>query len=243
MSLLSLPIIYITGATACGKGTLGKMLAHNFELYHISIGDLKREHLAHIRAGLPGMAEPIKKLAEDGQVIPNEMLKQYEVVPAVLQYYNHRASNGRGTWTTNLAAVMLNEAVSNANTLARESGLYKGIVIDGHPLSSGKISENIVKMFKAAYAGLTIVMDSPREVARQRYLERARSPGKIEEVFEKRMDLTDLILPAFIELMAGYGDIVYSTNEGTMSIDDAYESLLAKLQDNNAWLAFTNQTT
>ncbi|KAI0862347.1 P-loop containing nucleoside triphosphate hydrolase protein [Xylaria cubensis] len=219
MSLPSLPIIYITGATACGKGTLGKMLARDFRLYHISIGDLRREHLADIRAGLPGMPEHIRKLANDGQTIPDEILELYgTAVPAVLHYYNHRALGRR----------------------ARETGLYKGIVIDGHPLSGGIISERVVGMFRAAYAGITIVMESPREIAKQRYLERARTSSKSEEAFEKRMDLTERILPDFIGLMAGYGNIVCSTNDGTMSIDDAYETLLSNLQDNNAWLTFTN---
>lgn len=243
MSLPSLPIIYITGATACGKGTLGKMLARDFGLYHISIGDLRREHLADIRAGLPGMPEHIRKLANDGQTIPDEILEPYGTVPAVLHYYNHRAAGRRGTWTINLATTMLNEAITNANTLARETGLYQGIVIDGHPLSGGVISERVVGMFRAAYAGITIVMESPREIAKQRYLERARTSSKSEEAFEKRMDFTERVLADFIELMANYGNIVYSTNDGTMSIDDAYETLLSNLQDNNAWLTFTNNQT
>ncbi|KAI1752931.1 P-loop containing nucleoside triphosphate hydrolase protein [Xylaria castorea] len=241
MSLLSLPIIYLTGATACGKGTIGKMLAHNFRLYHISMGDLRREHLASIRAGVPWMADSIRKLVNNGQIIPDELLEQYETVPAVLQYYNHRASGRRGSWSIKIASAMLNEAITRVNILAQEEGLYKGIIIDGHPLSSGKVSERVVEMLKAAYVGITIVMESPRAVAKQRYLERARISNETEERFDERMATTDRVLPGFIEFMAGFGDIVRSTNDDTMSIDDAYETLLSNLQNSNAWLTFTNQ--
>ncbi|KAH8166589.1 hypothetical protein CIB48_g1669 [Xylaria polymorpha] len=240
MSVSTLPIIYITGATATGKTIIGKILAGEFNLYHVSMGDLRRAHLASLQAGVPEMGESIRAHVKNNTVIPDALLAPYTTVPAVLAYHNHRASKGRG-WSTDIASIMLNEAITRANDLARAKGGINGIIIDGHPLTSGNLSQEIVQQHIREYGGLTIVLESPREVARQRYLNRARLLSDNKERFEKRMELTNQVLPEFIEYMAGFGEIVRSNNDETMWIEDVYDSLLLKLKQSNAWLTFTKQ--
>ncbi|KAI0486641.1 P-loop containing nucleoside triphosphate hydrolase protein [Xylaria cf. heliscus] len=221
MSLINLPIIYLTGATACGKGTLGKMLAFNFRLYHISMGDLRRSHLDALRIGVPWMSEPIRQHIRDGEIVPRELTNPYEAMPAVLLYHNDRVS-GRRSWSTETASAMLREEMVRMSALAQSE-------------------ENLVQEYRNIYAGLTIVMETPIEVARQRYLERARMPSENEARFDRRMESTLIALPGFIDLMANYGEIVRSTNDDTMSVDEAYETLIENLNQSNTWLTFTGQ--
>ncbi|GAW19164.1 hypothetical protein ANO14919_086480 [Xylariales sp. No.14919] len=242
---MSVVIVYLTGATACGKGTLGKRLAAEFGFYHISMGDLRRAHLDSIKLGVPHLDEAIREFVREERVIPPDLLAQYHTVPAVLQYYNHRASGSKG-WTTKLAAKMLSEELAVARALAKSQGeSVKVIILDGHPLTRGSNSSELVDIYKEVYAGLTIVLETPREVAKQRYLARARSAGNNSDRFESRMELTDSILYDFIELMAGFGEIVYSENNAAMSIDDAYNVLLSNLNKSSTWptlLALTGNT-
>ncbi|KAI0460685.1 P-loop containing nucleoside triphosphate hydrolase protein [Xylaria acuta] len=239
MSLQRLPIVYITGHPACGKTTISKWLADSFGLYHISMSDLRRAHLASIRAGVPWVAEPIRKYVKGGKIIPQHLLEQYEAVPAVLQYYNHITSGNRN-WTTEIASAMLNEEITRVSVLAQSEGKYKGIILDEHPLPEGTVSEDLVAMYKPA--GITIVIESSRKFARQRYLERVKILGENEERFNQRMKSTDRVLPRFIELMEGFGDIVrWKNDDDTMFADQVYRDLRSGLNKNNAWLTFTKQ--
>ncbi|TGJ81448.1 hypothetical protein E0Z10_g7320 [Xylaria hypoxylon] len=232
---MSVQIVYITGATACGKTTLGKRLAKNYGFYHISMGDLRRAHLDSIKLGLPHMDEAIREHVRAGTVIPETLLTQYHTVPAVLQYHNQRASHIRG-WTTNLAVKMINESLALARAVPKWEGeSVKVILLDGLPLTGGKVSAELVDIYKAESAGLTIVLESDRDVAKQRYLERMRLVTENAERFESRMELTDRILEDFIELMAGTGEVVRSKNDGDMNLYDAYDTLLSNLNKSKTW--------
>ncbi|KAI1194901.1 P-loop containing nucleoside triphosphate hydrolase protein [Nemania serpens] len=216
MSLLQTPIVYITGATATGKGTLGKRLATDFGFYHLSLGDLRRSYSKSIRAGVPW----------------NLLKEHYDTVPAILKHYN-LSVDGHRPWSTELASATIDEELAQAQAFEEVAGEYTGVIIDGHPLTSGETSSEILEIYKEAFSGLTIVIESPREVARQRYIDRARQAIENSARFETRMEATDMTLPGFIELMRGYGEVVCSTNDGTMSIDDAYNALLAELDKNS----------
>ncbi|RYC58041.1 hypothetical protein CHU98_g8180 [Xylaria longipes] len=231
---MALPIIYLTGATACGKGTLGKMLAKEFNLYYISIGDLRRAHLSAIRLGVPWMAESIREHLNEGKVIPGRLLQRYQTVPAVLRYYSLRLAGG-SEWSTQTGAVMIDEELTRLNALARSEGGIRGILIDGHPLTTGKVSGEIVERLSSSYESFTIVIESPRKVARQRYRERAIMPGDNEERFNQR-DQADKALPGFLKLISNFGEIIRSRNDETMSIDDAFNTLLSNLNKSEAWL-------
>ncbi|GAP91113.1 putative uridine kinase [Rosellinia necatrix] len=240
---MPLRIIYLTGASACGKGTLGKRLAADFGLYHISLGDVRRAHLDAINNGVPLLRNnAICEYVKQDKVIPPNLLARYDVVPAVLLYHNHRASRHRG-WTAQLAAAMMAEELSRIQEATESSGNSNaGVIVDGHPLTGGVISEEVVLMNMGQFAGLTIVIESPRETARQRFVERSRQITDNNERFETRMELTDRALPKFITLMAGFGEIVRSRNDESMTIDDAYNALLLALDRSRAWQLLIRET-
>lgn len=195
------------------------------------MGDLRRGHLKSIKAGIPSLKDrDITKCIQKGNEIPESVLARYDPVPAVLPYYNHR-TRGFQIWTVDVATAMLEEELARVRALEeRERGTNGGVVlIDGHPLTGGDASSEVVQKYLASYAGLTIVIESPRHVAKQRYIERARQPNTDGAHFEGRMDLTDRVLPWFIALMAGHGEIVWSKNDGDMTIEDAYDALCSEL--------------
>ncbi|KAI3336923.1 P-loop containing nucleoside triphosphate hydrolase protein [Xylariaceae sp. AK1471] len=219
---MSLPIIYLTGAAACGKGTLGKMLAANFGFYHLSMGDTRRKYLEATKGAIPGMPDEINKHILEGKEIPEELLAQFNPVPVVLKYHNCRV-NGINTWA--IAPDILEEKMMEA----RAEGKHKAIIIDGFPLRTGNVSKILVRHFIVPFSGLTIVIESPREVAKKRYIERARLVSENAEKFEARAERTDRALPPFIELMSELGSVVVSTNDDTMTIQDAYNALVSQL--------------
>ncbi|KAI1282174.1 hypothetical protein F5Y07DRAFT_386209 [Xylaria sp. FL0933] len=240
---MSVSIIYLTGATACGKGLLGKMLAESFGFSHVSIGELRRAHLESIRSGLPLSDERIRQCVREERAIPESLLAEFETVPAVLHYYNHRAAGRLNSWTVKLASKMLNEFFADVRSQAKSEGKpHQVVIVDGHPLTSGKHSAELVEMYATSYSGLTIVLESPREVSKKRYMERARQVGNLEERFEARMELTDRVLPGFLELMTKQGEVVHSRNEETMSPDMAFTHLLGVLNKSSAWLSLLEKT-
>ncbi|KAI1823580.1 P-loop containing nucleoside triphosphate hydrolase protein [Xylaria intraflava] len=232
------PIIYLSGATATGKGTLGKKLAANFGLYHVSMGDLRRRYLEKLRAGAPGIDHDIQQYIVEGKEIPQELLKRYNTIPAIIQYHNHRAQ-GLHSWTSQIASAMLEEELAELRAPGQQVGRYKAILIDGHPLTGGVVSQIFVEKYLPIYSGLTIAIDCPREVCKRRYVERARVLSENEAKFETRMALTDKALPVFLELMASYGEIVHSTNDDTMTIDDAYNALVGQLRESRVFFSLT----
>ncbi|KAI1113223.1 hypothetical protein F5Y14DRAFT_462755 [Nemania sp. NC0429] len=226
-------IVYIIGATATGKGTLGKRLATHFGFYHISLGEKRRSYGNAIRAELPSMSEAVRRCIQGGTAIPEDILQQYDPVPATLRYHNLLVGNHK-RWSAELASMIIDEELAKARALeAERGGEYTGIIIDGHPVTEGQISHRVIEAYKQAFSGLSIVIESPREVAQQRYLSRARLVIEDSTRFESRMKTTDKVLPGFIESMKGYGEVVFSTNDGTMTIDDAYHALLGELDKNS----------
>ncbi len=62
----------IMGVQGSGKGTQAKMLAHDFDLVHISVGDLFRWHIhAHTK-----MAARIKRVMAAGGLVPDEIVEE-----------------------------------------------------------------------------------------------------------------------------------------------------------------------
>jgi adenylate kinase family enzyme len=131
---------------------------------------------------------------------------------------------GRRTWTTKFASALIREKLAEAQA----AGKYKAIIIDGFPLTSGSHTEELVQEFRASYSGLTIVIESPRNLAKKRYLERFRLVTDNEERFEKRMTITVEVLPTFAAQMAKLGSVVYSMNDHE-TIEEAYDVLKSHL--------------
>ena len=62
----------IMGAQGCGKGTQAKLLKEEFDIVHISVGDIFRWHIqSHTKLGAR-----IKRLIADGQMVSDETVEQ-----------------------------------------------------------------------------------------------------------------------------------------------------------------------
>jgi adenylate kinase len=62
----------IMGVQGCGKGTQAKMLAGDFDLVHISVGDIFRWHIqSHTK-----MAARIRRLTAAGELVPDEIVEE-----------------------------------------------------------------------------------------------------------------------------------------------------------------------
>lgn len=61
--------IVLLGAPGCGKGTVGKILAENLKLAHISTGDLFRENLKNETE----LGKEAKVYMDKGELVPDEL--------------------------------------------------------------------------------------------------------------------------------------------------------------------------
>lgn len=62
----------IMGAQGCGKGTQAKLLKQDFDIVHISVGDIFRWHIqSHTKLGAR-----IKRLIADGKMVDDETVEQ-----------------------------------------------------------------------------------------------------------------------------------------------------------------------
>lgn len=72
----------IMGAQGSGKGTQAKLLARDFDLVHISVGDVFRWHVQnHTKLGAS-----VKRIVASGQLVPDEVVQ--EVVQARLALHD-----------------------------------------------------------------------------------------------------------------------------------------------------------
>jgi adenylate kinase len=62
----------ITGVQGCGKGTQAKMLKDDFDLVHISVGDIFRWHVqSHTK-----LAARIKRIVASGGLVPDDVVEE-----------------------------------------------------------------------------------------------------------------------------------------------------------------------
>jgi adenylate kinase len=62
----------IMGVQGCGKGTQAKLLAHDFDLVHISVGDIFRWHLqSHTK-----LAARIGRYTAAGELVPDDVVEE-----------------------------------------------------------------------------------------------------------------------------------------------------------------------
>jgi adenylate kinase len=72
----------IIGAQGCGKGTQAKLLAEDFDLVHISVGDIFRWHIqCHTK-----LAARIQRIMASGALVPDEIVE--EVVRTRLEQHD-----------------------------------------------------------------------------------------------------------------------------------------------------------
>ena len=72
----------IMGVQGCGKGTQAKLLAADFDLVHISVGDIFRWHIqSHTK-----LAARIRRLVDAGQLVPDDVVA--DIVHARLEEHD-----------------------------------------------------------------------------------------------------------------------------------------------------------
>ena len=60
----------IMGVQGCGKGTQDKLLADDFDLVHISVGDIFRWNIQHHTK----LAARIRRIVDDGHLVPDDIV-------------------------------------------------------------------------------------------------------------------------------------------------------------------------
>ncbi|KAJ3579380.1 hypothetical protein NPX13_g1181 [Xylaria arbuscula] len=254
---MSLKIIYLTGATASGKSCLGKKLAEEYGFHHLSMEDLERSHLESIREGVPFVDEAIRDCVRKGTMIPETFLDQYDTVPAVLQYYNHRAKElakdqpGQRSWSLEIAEKMLREGLADIRTLARlEDKPSKIVILEGLP-QIGVIWEELVKQLKDKYTGLTIVLQSSRRAVKERHAARVKSLHDEGRFFETQVDFTGRAVQDFLSSMSREDEVIYSESNNKDSdgsvrnkdanVSEAFNILVEKLGNSRVWRDLTKE--
>ncbi|KAI0190638.1 hypothetical protein EV127DRAFT_494056 [Xylaria flabelliformis] len=225
-----IPVIFLIGGAGSGKGTLGPGLASRFNLYHISLGETFRG-MRHKR--LPGMSEVINQFLIYDEVIPERHLAQFKPgpIPVALQYHNARAG---GTKEPYLCGIILREKTTE---LMSGSVVPRAIVIDGLQMvfESGEDFDQRLQDIAPSFSGLTIRIRCHESVALKRYLQRGRPGNDDIETFGSRMKYYDEWEPSILDFLGNKGVVVETTNDYTMTIDEAVQTLVNNLETVPQW--------
>ena len=75
----------IMGPQGCGKGTQAKMLASDFDLVHISVGDIFRWHIQnHTKLGAK-----VKRIVASGRLVPDDLVNEVMLERLGLHDWNY----------------------------------------------------------------------------------------------------------------------------------------------------------
>ncbi|KAI0592781.1 P-loop containing nucleoside triphosphate hydrolase protein [Biscogniauxia sp. FL1348] len=216
-----LPIISLLGIMCSGKGTLGPLVAAEFKLYHISIGDLLR---AVCSPPIQEAGEHINKMVENGELVPGELIDTLGRSAALaVRIHNYRVM--RDIVPSRIAFPILQEKIMELEA----EGTYRGVLLDGFPRQLDHCEEARELCFGPEFPTLVIYIDCPVEVARRRYLARARD-GDTAASFDKRLAQFEEHMPSLLRKFADEGILVSTVNEGSMTIDETYEALVTSLR-------------
>ncbi|KAI1770170.1 hypothetical protein F4818DRAFT_433686 [Hypoxylon cercidicola] len=190
------------------------------------------------------LGEFIEKNHKGGEFIPmddfREMCKKvHDVPPAVcLAAYIHQFQVLRETIPSHIAIPLLEEKIREINNEFENIYKYKGILLDGFPREFDHFTaaETIRSCTK-----LVIFLECPLDVARSRFLRRANSTddgAAYEQRLWKLLESQSYLIPELDqrELLLTF------TNDGSMTIDQAYETLVEKLSSNEKWRSIVGST-
>jgi len=168
----------LLGIPGSGKGTLGKKLAAEFNLHHISLGDWTRDLC---KAPIPGVSARINDLVKREVIIPDEILAAgYSniPVPAVLQMYNCKQRNESiRSIPYALRMAPFVKTLQDISSCAPKSR-PRAILLDGYPRTLAD-AKQLEELLGSTFPYLAISLECPSEVAMGRYLQRA-CKGDIE---------------------------------------------------------------
>ncbi|KAI1485403.1 P-loop containing nucleoside triphosphate hydrolase protein [Biscogniauxia mediterranea] len=215
------PIISLLGVMGSGKGTLGPLVAAEFKLCHISIGDLMR---AVCSPPIQEAGEYINKMIENGELVPSELIDTLSRSVALkVRIHNHRVV--RDIVPSHIALPILQRKILDLEV----EGTYNGVLLDGFPRQLDHCEEARELCFGPEFPTLVIYIDCPVEVARMRYLARARD-GDTAASFDKRLAQFEEHMPSLLRKLADEGLLVRAVIDGSMTVDEAYELLVASLR-------------
>ncbi|KAI1268187.1 hypothetical protein F5Y18DRAFT_424518 [Xylariaceae sp. FL1019] len=228
-----LPIIFLSGPTSTGKGTLGQMLAQHYPLSHISLGDLFRHHhtLLQNPQSLPYVTPQILTHLTSSLYIPPSLLSAFDLIPIPLLLHN---SIVRGENLNIHSSRILSDAIL---TLETQPSPPRAVLVDGLG-SIPRYNNNFplaISELTSSFCGLTINVTCPSAIAKSRYLSRGRGD---EATFERRMRSYDIAMPRFVEYLGSQsvGTVVEVVNDGSVSISQVFKTLRENLENERRWL-------
>jgi adenylate kinase family enzyme len=226
----------LLGIPGSGKGTLGKKLAAEYNLHHISLGDWTRDLC---KAPVSGVSARINDLVKGEIIIPDEILAaEYGnvAVPVVLQMYNcKRRNESIRSIPYALRMAQFVRALQGISSCATKGG-PRAILLDGYPrvLSDAKQLEELLGN---TFPYLAISLECPSGVAMERYLHRARKGDTEIGRFEERIKRFYAVNPPILSYYLKRGLLVRVCSD--CSLEEAYQRLVSELEGHLRWELLT----
>ena len=226
-----LPVIAILGPPGCGKGTLCKRLATDFNLHHMSVGDWLREQARPPIAGVP---EYINQYVFEDVKIPQEILTaefgREENMPVPLILYNcEKRKISAPRWMKVKAMPALKEDLERISK--QSSCRARGILLDNLQNNLSHV-EAVEETFGAEFPTLVITVDCTDETAKARFVARGRGSDDVAR-FERRIARFRKDMPVVVEYYEETGVVVRTDTE--CDADEAYQKLLCALNNRPEW--------
>ncbi|KAI2606732.1 P-loop containing nucleoside triphosphate hydrolase protein [Hypoxylon sp. NC1633] len=217
-----LPIISVIGANASGKTTLSWKLAEEFDLYLLDIEELLRSMVE-----LPLANKALRHLEDYiryNELIPEELVEQLGSPDEALI---HNSYVRKKRVPIDIALPVLQRKCAQIS----KEGNHRGILFDGFPRVAGQPKAALEFFDEESY--LAIFVHCPEEVARSRSL--SYPIGDDDPVFEFKLAFHRENLPQLVQMLEAGGLLVKTLNDGSVTIDEAYASLVAILSENKIW--------
>ncbi|KAK5120251.1 hypothetical protein LTR85_006457 [Meristemomyces frigidus] len=219
-SCIGIPIILILGPPGCGKGTLSKRLAADYNLHHFSTGDWLRAQMLPPIAGVP---DHINKCEED--------------IPPPLLLYNcskRGVSTPSEMWLRALPALRDEfERVSKSTGSDRPTA----ILLDNFPKTITH-ARAAAEVFGAGFPSLAISITCSEEAARSRFVGRGRGSDD-DGVFGRRYARSARETPPVLSYYGAMSSVVEIDAVG--DAEEVYDDLVKALDGSPAWTEIIEQ--
>ncbi|KAI0867300.1 hypothetical protein GGS24DRAFT_508012 [Hypoxylon argillaceum] len=178
------------------------------------------------------MSDEINACLVNMEEIPASVVATFKPgpIPIVLQLHNRRIQN---RFEPNRAGELLKEKI--AEIMGNCGVLPRAIIIDDLNLALsggyGRSFEEKLHAFAPTYAGLTIVIQCPHDVAKSRYMQDSRCIEIDSDRFEAEIRRDN----ALHEELRRQGVVVTTVNGNTLTADETYQTLLKRLDEFPLW--------
>ncbi|KAK4548026.1 hypothetical protein LTR36_010746 [Oleoguttula mirabilis] len=235
---IGIPIILILGPPGCGKGTLSKRLAADYNLYHFSVGDWLR---AQTPPPIVGVPEHINKYVHAGEVVPTDVLTVHysseDNIPPPLLLYNcgkRDVSTPSEMWLRALPAMR-----TEFERIAQSTGSNRptAILLDNFPKTITH-ARAAAEVFGAGFPALAISIACSEEVARSRFLSRGRGSDDAG-VFGRRYARSARETPAVVSFYQRTSSVVEV--DAAREAEAVYGHLATRLAGSQTWMEITDE--